>query len=64
MVASFFVNELKDGAAYLEAFLMVLRNVTKEETVQYVMALIDEMLAGLLHARAVSANLNRRCLPS
>jgi len=35
----------EDGAAYLEAFLMVLRNVTKEETVQYVMALIDEMLA-------------------
>lgn len=35
----------EDGAAYLEAFLMVLRNVTKEETVQYVMALIDEMLS-------------------
>jgi hypothetical protein len=43
------LHSCQDGAAYLEAFLMVLRNVTKEETVQYVMALIDEMLSGELH---------------
>ena len=36
----------QDGPAYVEAFLMVLRNVTKEETVQYVLALLDEMLTG------------------
>jgi V-type H+-transporting ATPase subunit H len=33
------------GPAICEAFLNVLRNVAKEETVQYVLALIDDMLA-------------------
>jgi len=32
------------GPAYVEAFLSVLRNVTKEETVQYVLALLLQML--------------------
>jgi hypothetical protein len=31
---------------YVDAFLSVLRNVTKEETVQYVLALLAQMLAG------------------
>ena len=39
--------ELQAGPAYAEAFLSVLRNVTKEDTVQYVLALLDNMLTGL-----------------
>lgn len=35
----------QNGPAYCEAFLNVLRNVTKEEAVQYVLALIDDMLS-------------------
>lgn len=34
------------GPAYTEAFLSVVRNVTKEDTVQYVLALLDDMLTG------------------
>ncbi len=30
----------------MEAFLSVLRNVTKEDTVQYVLAVLDDMLTG------------------
>jgi hypothetical protein len=32
------------GSQYAEAFVSVLRNVTKEETVQYVLALLLQML--------------------
>ena len=38
---------LQNGPAYCEAFLNVLRSVTKEEAVQYVLALIDDMLSGV-----------------
>lgn len=34
------------GASYIEAFLTVLKNVTKDETVQYVLALLEQTLAG------------------
>lgn len=34
----------ESGAAYVEAFLTVLRNVTKEETVQYILAVLLQML--------------------
>lgn len=37
---------LQDGPSYVRVFLNILRNITKEETVEYVLALIDEMLAG------------------
>ena len=37
---------LQAGPLYAEAFLTVLRNVTKEDTVQYVLALLDDMLSG------------------
>jgi hypothetical protein len=37
---------LQDGAAYFKTFLAVLKNVTKEETTEYVLALIDEALQG------------------
>ncbi|KAI4339303.1 hypothetical protein MLD38_024263 [Melastoma candidum] len=34
-----------DGVAYVRVFLNILRDIYKEETVEYVLALIDEMLA-------------------
>lgn len=37
---------MQNGPAYCQAFLNVLRNVTKEEAVQYVLALIDDLLSG------------------
>ena len=37
---------LQAGPSYAEAFLTVLRNVTKEDTVQYVLALLDDLLQG------------------
>ncbi|XWS42852.1 hypothetical protein CRYUN_Cryun16bG0050100 [Craigia yunnanensis] len=33
-----------DGPAYVRVFVSILRDIFKEETVEYVMALIDEML--------------------
>ena len=46
----------ESGPAYVDAFLTVLRNVTKEETVQYILAVLLQMLtanprrAALFHA--------------
>lgn len=37
---------MQDGPAYVETLLTVLRNVTKEETVQYVLAMLDEIITG------------------
>lgn len=37
---------LQDGPAYVRLFITILRDISKEETVEYVLALIDEMLAG------------------
>jgi hypothetical protein len=37
---------MQSGPAFIEAFLSVLRGVTKEETVQYVLATLLELLAG------------------
>ncbi|KAF9598005.1 hypothetical protein IFM89_023577 [Coptis chinensis] len=34
----------EDGAAYVRVFVKILRDIFKEETVEYVLALIDEML--------------------
>ena len=36
----------QDGPAYVRVFVCVLRDIFKEDTVEYVLALIDEMLAG------------------
>ncbi|BDA44912.1 V-type proton ATPase subunit H [Coccomyxa sp. Obi] len=36
----------EEGPAYAEAFFNVLRSVTKEDTVQYVLAILDQMVAG------------------
>lgn len=35
----------EDGPAYIKTFVAVLRNVSKEETLEYTLALIDEQLA-------------------
>ncbi|KAF6167413.1 hypothetical protein GIB67_043255 [Kingdonia uniflora] len=35
-----------DGPAYIRVFVNILRDILKEETVEYVLALIDEMLTG------------------
>merc|ERR1719506_976583 len=34
----------EEGPAYVEAFLAVLRNVTQQDTVQYVLALLEDMV--------------------
>ncbi|OMO96595.1 ATPase, V1 complex, subunit H [Corchorus olitorius] len=38
----------EDGPAYVRVFVSILRDIFKEETVEYVLALIDEMLTGYL----------------
>jgi len=38
----------QDGPAYVRVFVHVLRDIFKEDTVEYVLALIDEMLTGNL----------------
>lgn len=38
----------QDGPAYVRVFVSILRDIFKEETVEYVLALIDEMLTGIL----------------
>ena len=37
---------LPDGRAYVQLFVTILRDIFKEETVEYVLALIYEMLSG------------------
>lgn len=39
-------NLLQDGPAYVRLFVTILRDIFKEETVEYVLALVDEMLSG------------------
>eukprot|EP00249_Psilotum_nudum_P006870 c20124_g1_i2 orf=272-1621(+) len=34
----------ENGAAYMRVFIGILRDITKEETVEYVLALVDEMM--------------------
>jgi V-type H+-transporting ATPase subunit H len=49
-----------DGPAYVRVFVNILRNISKEETVEYVLALIDDMLAAnpkrarLFHDKSLS----------
>lgn len=49
-----------DGPSYVRVFVNILRDISKEETVEYVLALIDEMLtanpkrARLFHDRSLS----------
>ena len=38
---------MQNGAALIDALTTVLRNVTKEETVQYVLALLDDIITSV-----------------
>ncbi|GMI94244.1 hypothetical protein like AT3G42050 [Hibiscus trionum] len=50
-----------DGPAYVRVFVSILRDIFKEETVEYVLALIDEMLtanpkrARLFHDKSLAS---------
>lgn len=50
-----------DGPAYIRVFMSILRDISKEETVEYVLALIDEMLtanprrARLFHDKSLAS---------
>ena len=48
----------QEGPTHVEAFLTVLRNVTKEDTVQYVLAVLDDMLT-----RALAQHISCACAP-
>jgi V-type H+-transporting ATPase subunit H len=39
---------MQDGPAYVRVFVTILIDIFKEETVEYVLALIDEMLTGII----------------
>ncbi|XP_073017849.1 V-type proton ATPase subunit H-like [Primulina eburnea] len=43
---------MQDAPAYIRCFVSILRDIFKEETVEYVLALIDEMLLGNKSKRA------------
>ncbi|KAJ7534492.1 hypothetical protein O6H91_13G096900 [Diphasiastrum complanatum] len=51
----------EDGAAYIRVFVSILRDITKEETVEYVLALVDELLsidpkrARLFHDKSIQS---------
>jgi len=47
LTLSFIFKPWQDGPAYVRVFVTILRDIFKEETVEYVLALIDEMLAGI-----------------
>ena len=40
------MQRVQNGVAYVHTFLNVLRNVYKEETVEYTIALLHELLSG------------------
>lgn len=45
-----FVPELgmQNGVAYVKVFVGILRDISKQETVEYMLAMVDEMLTGTL----------------
>ncbi|KAM7273178.1 hypothetical protein ACFE04_027842 [Oxalis oulophora] len=46
-----------DGPAYVHVFVSILRDIFKEETVEYILALIDEMLTAW-HTKLININQN------
>lgn len=42
---------MQEGPDYIRVFVNILRNINKEDTVEYVLALIDEMLTGIWKIR-------------
>ena len=43
---NFIYKFLQEGPAYVRVFVSILRDISKEDTIEYVLALIDEMLTG------------------
>jgi V-type H+-transporting ATPase subunit H len=37
----------EDGVAYVSVFVGILRDISKQETVEYMLAMIDDMLIGI-----------------
>ena len=37
---------LQDGVSYIRVFVGIVRDISKQETVEYMLAMVDEMLAG------------------
>lgn len=38
---------LQNGIAYVQVFVGILRDISKQDTVEYVLALLDDMLSGM-----------------
>ena len=38
---------LQNGVAYVKVFVGILRDISKQETVEYMLAMVDEMLTGM-----------------
>lgn len=43
-----FYKRVQNGVAYVRVFVGILRDISKQETVEYILAMVDEMLTGLL----------------
>lgn len=43
-----FFKRMQNGVAYVRVFVGILRDISKQETVEYILAMVDEMLTGLL----------------
>lgn len=39
---------MQNGVAYVRVFVGILRDISKQETVEYMLAMVDEMLTGTL----------------
>ena len=52
---------MQNGAALIDALTTVLRNVTKEETVQYVLALLDNIVTSESSPPYLSMQLRHQC---
>lgn len=37
---------MQDGVSYIRVFVGIVRDISKQETVEYMLAMVDEMLAG------------------
>jgi V-type H+-transporting ATPase subunit H len=40
------LRSFQNGVAYIKVFVGMLRDISREDTVEYVLAMIDEMLSG------------------
>lgn len=38
--------EMQNGVSYVRVFVGILRDISKQETVEYMLAMVDEMLTG------------------